>query len=158
MDGKEFQPAIVEATWKLRRLQEELCKGAAHQYVHTVSLLRKCAPDAIREFNAVFIANKTYFKHIGVESPGQLVRALAEIETNAFGGKMLVSGDEEKASIRYEYCAEWIAIEELSNMTWGERVNLAEHFVYAMHDLAHHFGFSAEVLLDGGVPTVTFSR
>ena len=158
MDGKKFQPAIVEATWNLQRLQEELCKGAAHQYVHTISLLRKSAPDAIREFNAVFIANKTYFKHIGVETPGQLVRALAEIETNAFGGKMLVSGDEERASIRYEYCAEWVAIEELSNITWDERVSLAEHFVHAMQELAEYFGFAAEVSFDGGVPTVTFSR
>jgi hypothetical protein len=158
VDEESSQPAAVEVTWDLQRLQEELCKGAAHQYVHTIAMLRRCSPDAIREFNAVFIANKTYFKHLGVATPGQLVRALAEIETNAFGGTMLVAGDDERASITYVYCAEWAAIEELSNMTWDERVSLAEHFVHAMQELAGYFGFSAEVSFDSGVPTATFSR
>ena len=158
VDDDSAQLNRVEVTWDLQRLQEELCRGAAHQYVHTIALLRKCSPEAIREFNAVFIANKTYFKHLGVETPGQLARALAEIETNAFGGKMLVRGNEESASVTYEYCAEWVAIEELSNMAWDERVSLAEHFVHAMEDLAACFGFTADVSFQSGVPTVTFSR
>lgn len=158
MEESSSKPETVACSWDLPRLQEELCKGAAHQYVATVALLRKHAPQAIREFNAIFIANKGYFKQLEVSTPLELVEALAEIEANAFGSRMLVAGDEMCASITYEYCAEWVAVEELSNINWDERTVVAEHFVYAMQDLGAEFGFVAHVTFEGGSPTVTFSR
>lgn len=157
MEESSSKPEPVAALWDLPRLQEELCKGAAHQYAATIALLKRHAPHAIPEFNAIFIANKGYFKQLEVATPMQLVKALAEIEANAFGSRMLVAGDEMCASITYEYCAEWVAVEELTNINWDERIVVAEHFVYAMQDLAAEFDFAAEVAFAGGIPTVTFS-
>lgn len=158
MDESSGKPKPVACSWDLPRLQEELCKGAAHQYVATIALLTKYAPQAIPEFNAIFIANKGYFKQVEVSTPLELVQALAQIEANAFGSRMLVGGNEMCASITYEYCAEWVAVEELININWDERAVVAEHFVYAMEDLAAEFGFFAHVTFEGGAPTVTFSQ
>ena len=158
MCAEEGEAMRVEDTWDLARLQEEMCRGAAHQYVATINLLKKHAPQAIRDFNIIFIANKTYFKQMIIDTPLDLATALAEAETNVFGGTFAISGSAERASVTYARCAEWVAIEELSNICFDAEVEMAGDFVCAMQELAQEFGFACEVAFSKEGSVVTFSR
>lgn len=144
--------------WDKERMQKEICAGSAYGYLSTVALLLQMCPQAIREFNKIFVANKYYFKDFEIKCPLDLIKRFAEVEVNMFGGDMLVEGDVDRASISFIRCAEWLAIERIGSLTEYHRNIMAEHFAYAMTDLAAEYGFGAEISFDNGIPKATFFR
>jgi len=148
----------VAASWDIARLQTEICKGTAFAYLATVDLLKRHAPDALEEYNKIFMANKGYFLNLGITTPLELATALAEIEENMFGSKMSVAGDGSCASVTFEYVAEWAAVEAVGQLSDEDRAIAARHFFLAMSELGRELGFATAVAFNGPVVTVSYSK
>src|SRR5262245_29693714 len=108
----------IKPTWKLTELQENLSRAWVNQYSAAMGVICKHAPQAIEEFEAAIRANKVqYFKSKNVKTPVELVKAMAEFETNAFGSKIEIWGDDKEATMHYNFCGIYNAMQKYGNMT-----------------------------------------
>lgn len=154
-----LQKTPVETKWSLPRIQEETAAAFARLYLSMMTTLQNASPETAREFEKNAVAQRAgYIKTRGVKTPIDLVSAIAEFEANVFGSKIKIVGDDNKASLEYETCACWEAMEKQGKVSEQHQKMMGEHFQTTNTMLAKEFGFKAEFKFDEPPYIVTFSK
>jgi len=142
---------------QIEKIRSENCIGSAYQYISTLNFLKQVAPWAIPQFNKIYIINKEYFEALGIRSPLELAKAIAQVEESLFGSKMSVSGNALSASVTYKRILEWEAVEERGNLQPLDNFAIARDFTDAMKDIGQDYGYTTTVALRASGLTVTFT-
>ncbi len=155
-----LQKTPVEAKWNLSRVQQETAGAFARQCYSTVTTLSKSNPEILKEFEAVVAAQRVaYFKTLGVKTPIDLVTVMGEFESNVFGSKIKIVGDDSKASLEYEACACLNAMEkQLGKVSEEHQKMMGQHFQTICTLMAKEFGFKAEFKFEEAPYVITFSK
>lgn len=111
----------------------------------TTKVLEKRSPEALTELRQALATMKVeYFKHQGVKTPVELVKAMAELETNMFGSKMKFWGDEKQASVEYEVCGCYNAMKDVLKLNETEQETMGKVWATMIEVMAKEFGFKGE--------------
>ena len=149
----------VKATWPITKVQEQAARIAASNLSAAFQILSKHGEESVNEFKAAVRKFKVaHLKEVGVKTPLELANAVAEIEANVFGSQITISGDEKAATLTYQTCAMWNAMQKLNNFTPAEQEKMGAGFQTCMQDLANEFGFKANVQMAGQTCSVTFNK
>lgn len=149
----------VEAKWNIQKVQEEAARVIASNCLAAQQVLSKYGEKALEEYKAAsreFRVN--HLKSLGVKTPIELARAMAEAEANIFGSKIDISGDEKSASLTYNQCAMWNAIKEIGKLTPEQEEKMGAGFQSCMQDLAKEMNLKADVKMGEDSCTVTFTK
>lgn len=149
----------VEAKWNVQKIQEEASRAFAIHNMITMELLAKQGEKAILEFQDKLHKHQLeHFKSLGVKTPIDLVKAKAEFETNVFGSKIEIEGDDQSARLIYKQCAMWNAMQKYGKMTHEQMEKAGHNFENCVSNFAKEWGFKGEINMDGDICTVTFSK
>lgn len=149
----------VEAKWNIKKVQEEAARVVASNCLAAQQVLSKYGEKALEEYKAVsrqFRVN--HIKSLGVKTPIEIAKAIAEAEANIFGSKIDISGDEKSASLTYNQCAMWNAIKEIGKLTPEQEEKMGAGFETCMQDLAKDLNLKANVQMGQDTCTVTFTK
>ncbi len=152
---------VIAPTWNVEKIQETVAKVQANQMLTVMEVLAKNGGDkAIEEFQTAIRLHKVeHYKAIGVKTPIELAKAIGEFETNVFGSKVEVWGDDKQASIQYNSCAMWNAIEKTGKLTPEHKEAMGAKMQNCMSLLAKEFGFKGETKFEGeNSCVVSFSK
>jgi len=109
-------------------------------------LAEKFGPEAVTELNHAMTTMKAdYYKAHGVKTPIELVKAMAEFETNVYGSKMVVFGDDQHATVEYEVCGCYNAIVNTLKLGQTEQEAMGKKWSASVEALAKQFNFKSEV-------------
>ncbi|MBI4533351.1 MAG: hypothetical protein HY711_05325, partial [Candidatus Melainabacteria bacterium] len=140
------QKMLVEPKWPVTKVQEESAKALARQFMAAFEVLSGYGAQATEAFDKKVLQGKTeHYRALGVKTPLDLIKAMAESESNIFGSTIEIWGDDSKASLTYKACGMWNAIQKLQKMTPEMEEKMGNHFETCIHNLAKEFGFKAEV-------------
>ena len=149
----------VEAKWDAQKRQEVTARIAAGQCLAVQNLLQKVSPELKEQFeNQAREFRVQAFKKVGVKTPFELAKAMAEVDANVYGSKVEISGDESRAQLKYESCAVGKAIEEVGKLTPEQMKKMFEGMETCASKTAKEFGFKAETKLDNDTAVITFSK
>ena len=149
----------VEAKWDIKQIQQAAARSAAVHNVAIMSILAKQGEGAIKEFqDTVHKFQLEHFKSIGVKTPMDLAKAKAEFETNVFGSKIEIEGDENNAKIIYNQCAMWEAMEKLGAMNAEQQEKAGKNYSMCVQNFAKEWGFKGQVDMTETSCSVTFSK
>ena len=137
----------IKTTWNLEKVQEEAVHAMVRNCGVTQNVLQQLGPDAQKKFQTAMVEMKfEHFKKLNVKTPIELIKAMAEFEVNVFGSKIVVWGDEKEASMEYEYCACFNAMQKnasaCSTTAGKNQEEMAKCFNESTNMLAKQFGFS----------------
>ena len=151
---------IVEPKWPIAKVQEASAKAVAREFLAAFSVLCKHGKEAVEGFQQAMHAQKLeYYKSLGIKTPIELVKAMAEYESNVFGSKIEIWGDEKQASLSYTQCGMWNAMKELGKMTPEMEEKMGTWFQTCVTNLGKDFGFTGEVNFEGETSAlVTFTK
>lgn len=154
-----IKPTPVDAKWDSKKVRETIAEIFAIRHMVTVNVLSKYGESAIKEFDKQVNAKKAeWYKTLGVKTPIDLVKAMAEFEANIFGSKITIEGDDNKASLTYDACAIWNAMQKHGKFTPNQQKEQGEMFEQCIKGLASEFGFKADLKFDEPCATVTFTK
>jgi hypothetical protein len=151
----------VEAKWDAQKRQEVTAHAVAGQILAIMNVLQKVAPEYKEQFeNQVRDFRVQAFKKIGVKTPLELAKAMAEFDANIYGSKVAISGDDNKAQITFEQCAVGKAVQELGKFTPEQMAKMFDGMEACMQRTTKEFGFNAQTLIekDKEIVVVTISR
>ena len=150
----------IKPTWNVQKIQEEAVGSMTRHMMTSFKVIEKLGPEAQKQFGQAMIEMKVeHFKKLGVKTPIDLVKAFAEFETNVFGSKINVWGDEKQASMEYEHCACWESMKKACPMDAKKEEEMGNCWAEQNNALAKAFGFSkAEVKFDGPHAVVTYTK
>lgn len=86
---------------------------------------------------------------------------MSEYETNLFGSKIVVWGDEKSASMQYEVCACYDAMKKELKLTPAQDEQMGGIFAKNIELIGKEFGFKGEVKFDAAkeaCAVVTFTK
>jgi hypothetical protein len=133
----------IQVTWNVQKIQEEAVSSMTRNMMTTMSVMQKLGPEAQKQLGHAMVESKIeHFKKLGVKTPLELVKAMAEFEVNVFGSKIIVWGDEKEASLEYEYCACYNAMQKACNMNGKGQEEMGQCWAESMQATATAFGFS----------------
>jgi hypothetical protein len=152
---------LVEPTWTIKQNQEAAAAIAANMCFSAKSVLEKHGDKALlAEYEKTVRAGKVqHYKTLGVKTPLELVKAMAETETNVFGSQIEISGDEKSASLNYVSCAMWNSMEKMmGKMSKEQEEKAGASMQNCVMETAKEFGFTGEVKLGEKTCTITFTK
>jgi hypothetical protein len=153
---------IVEANWNTVRIQEQASRFLGLQWMTTMQLLSKFGGEkAVEEFKTVMESHKVeYFKGLGVKTPYELVKHMAEFDANVYGSKVEIWGDEKSATLHYLSCGMFKALEQAGLIKEDQRAEMSKGMEHCMSSLASKFDFTTNVEMCSTEKTakVTFTR
>jgi hypothetical protein len=153
------QKTAVEAKWSIEKRQEETANAFARQFLTTMATLGKLGPEIHEEFSKNLINSKVeYYKQLGVKTPIDLVNAMAEFESNIFGSKIEIVGDEKKAELIYNQCACWNAMQKVGNLNPQQQERMGKQHEQSIQKIAEAFGFKGELKIEEPRAIITFSK
>jgi hypothetical protein len=159
MTTTTLNKTTIETTWTAQKIQEETARVLAMQWMTAYQLLSKAGEQYAQEFETTLRQNKVeQYKKLGVKTPIDLVKAMAEFEANLFGSKIEIFGDESKACLTYNQCGMWNAMQKMGKMTPEQEEKMGHHFQNCVSNLAKEFGFKGEVKFEEPCATVTFTK
>ena len=137
----------IQPTWTTEKIREEAVNGMTGTWGVTMKVISELGPEAQKKMQHAMIEHKVaVYKKLNVKSPIELVRAMAEFEVNVFGSKINVWGDEKQASMEYEYCACYNAMQKNTSGCCStdkkEQEAMAQCFSDKMQGIAKGFGWS----------------
>lgn len=152
---------LVEGTWTTEQKQEKTATLFAATNMNVMKVLEKHGHDAIKEFQTAMNNQKhEYLTKAGVKTPIALVKHLAEFETNLFGSKIEITGDEHTASMTYLHCGMWEAMQKTCNMTEEKACEMGKGWEACLNETATKLGMKAKLEMgaDKKMPTITFTK
>lgn len=160
MSTATLQKTAVTANWSTQKIQEEIARAFAVQCMTNMSTLSKYGEQAQKEHrDAVHKIEAEHLKSKGVKTPMDLVKAKAEFESNVFGSKIEISGDENRAQLTYNQCGMWEAMQKYGKITPEQREKMLPLFQTCMREFAGEFGFKGDMTVSSdGKSTLTFSK
>ncbi|MFA7337359.1 MAG: hypothetical protein WC028_11285 [Candidatus Obscuribacterales bacterium] len=156
------EKTIVEANWNTIRIQEQASRVLGLNWMTTMQLLQKFGGEkAVTEFKHAMEAHKVeYFKGLGVKTPYELVKAIAEFDVNVYGSKVEIWGNEKSATLHYLSCGMFKALEQAGLIKDENREEMSKGMEACMTSLASKFDFTTgvEMCSKEKTATVTFTR
>ncbi len=152
---------LVEATWTTKQIQEAAAAMAANMCFSAKSVLTKHGDQALlAEYeNTVRQGKIKHYKTLGVKTPMDLVKAMAETETNVFGSQIEISGDDHAATLNYIQCAMWNQMEKLmGKMTPEQEEKAGASFQNCVMETGKAFGLKTDVKMGEKACTITFTK
>jgi len=147
----------IEIKWPVNKVQEQAARVLAHQMLAAQTVLSKYGPEAFEQFDKQILTSKVeYYKSIGIKSPIDLVRAMGEFESNLFGSKVEIWGDDKQASLTYDSCGILNAMKPKLTPEMEEKIG--SYFERCVENLGREFGFKGEVKFEEPSATVTFIK
>ena len=149
----------VQQTWSIDKIQQEAVRVFSRNCMSTSALLEKIGGDALQQHQEQMLKNKVeFFKSVGVKTPLELIKAMAEFETNVFGSKIVFWGDEKSASMEYETCACFEQMQKDPNFKPENMEKMGKMFAEHTEKLGKEFGFKGEMKMVGEKAQITFSK
>jgi hypothetical protein len=149
----------VEAKWDTQKRNEVAAKAVAGNMLATFAVLQHVTPEQKEQFENTVRANRVQLlKHLGVKTPLELVKAMAEVDANLYGSQVVISGDDNKAEITYEQCAVWTAMKQIGKFTPEQEKQMGEGFEACGAKTIKEFGFTSQTKFDQDRVTITISR
>jgi hypothetical protein len=159
MTTATLSKTTIKPTWTVEKLQEQFARAYAQQMLAAMHVVGKHGEKAVEELQATMRANKIeHLKGLGVKTPIELVKALAEFETNVFGSVVEISGDEKAAHMTYTACGMWKAMEKYGKITAEQKEKMSGGMQNCMSLTAKEFGLNAEVVMDKEICTINFTK
>jgi len=152
---------LVEATWTTKQIQEAAAAMAANMCFSAKSVLMKHGDMALlNEYeNTVRQGKIEHYKALGVKTPIELVKAMAETETNVFGSQIEIVGDDKTATLNYISCAMWNQMEKMmGKMTPEQQEKAGASFQNCVSETAKAFDLKADVKMGDKTCTITFTK
>jgi len=155
---------LTKQSWDLQKVQEVATKMAAMQIVSHLGFIESHHDkkshhgkeiEAMDKLSAERKAEE--MKRCGVLTPLDLVRHIAEFETNMHGSITSVEGDETAATLFNEKPNVWLEAKKLGDMDEDQEEEMHHLYKKWMKNLAKEFGFKVEVELDSDKSKITFS-
>jgi hypothetical protein len=152
----------LKQSWDLNKVQESATMMVAMQIASHLDFLEsnheKSHGKEIEEMDKIAAHRKAQMmKKCGVTNPLELVRHLAEFETNMFGAEVSIEGDDSRATLSNEKPTVWLEAKKLANMNKEQEEKMHHHYKKWMHDLANAFGYKVQVQLTSDSSRITFS-
>jgi hypothetical protein len=148
----------VTPNWKTAKVQEEVLKATSALYTSLEKLLLKVTPEIATEANKILLVNKIYFANLVINTPTELVKAIAEYAVNVLGIDVSVIETNNKASIIFEAGNPVNKLIALSILPANQTQALIETFKNGIADLGAQFGFKTEIQAAQPAFVVTFSK
>jgi hypothetical protein len=149
----------VHPTWTPERIREHTARIMATQYCATMSILSKYGEPAITEFdNATRSRKVEYYRSQGVKTPMDLIRTMAETEANIFGSNIEIWGEDNNASMTYNMCGMYNAMQKYCGLTKEQEEKMGTHFGNYIERLGREFGFTGSVTWEQPGGTITFKK
>lgn len=149
----------VDTKWETKKTQEENARIVAAIYLSAFETLSKYGEKAHEEFEASIRKFKIdNYKAHGVKTPLDLVRAIAETEFNVFGSQIEISGDEKKATLKYNSCGMWEATQKLHKFTAEQEEKMGKTCQASYTKIAEAFGLKFESDMSNDSYQMTFSK
>jgi hypothetical protein len=150
---------VVEPKWTTVQIQENIARVYGVQFITAMNIISKFGPEAVEEFQTEMRKHKIeHFKSLGVKTPAELVKAMAEFEVNVFGSKVEIWGDEKQAFLKYNSCAMWNAVQKYGKLTPKQEEEMGSKFEKCTQNLAKELGFKAESKFEGETCVLSFSK
>jgi len=135
----------VTTKWETKRTQETNAHIISSLFVSAYQTLSKYGDKAHQEFDSLVREHKiNHYKSLGVKTPYDLVKAIAESEHNCFGSEVEISGDDKKASLKFLNCAVWNAMQKLHKPTPDQEAKMGEQCSANWTKIADAFGLKYE--------------
>ncbi len=145
---------LVNASWTKERVQQETAETFAQHMATTMNVLCKLGHEVVEQHSkASTEAKVAHYKKLGVKTPIELVTAMAEYETNVMGSKIKVWGDDKQASMEYEVCACYNAMNKIGAINEKNSAEMGKGWETCMNATAKAFGFSKAEIKFGATPT-----
>ena len=149
----------VDKKWEAKKIQETSTSMFAHVFVAVEHVLSKVDSKVREEYETMIRQHKiNHFKTLGVKTPIDLVRAIAETEHNLFGSEIEISGDEHKATLKYNSCGMWNQMQKVAKFTPEQEKAMGEHCTESWTKIAKEFGFKFEPKMTDNSYEMTFSK
>jgi hypothetical protein len=149
----------VETKWDTKKTQEVTSNAFAAIFIAANEVLAKAGDKAHEEFTTILRQHKiSHYKQLGVKTPLDLVRIIAETEHNMFGSEVEISGDDNKATLKYVSCGMWNATQKLGKFTPEQEKLMGEKCSDNWTKIASEFGFKYEPKMEKDSYEMTFSK
>ncbi|MBS1994286.1 MAG: hypothetical protein JSS86_10915 [Cyanobacteria bacterium SZAS LIN-2] len=160
MTTSTLEKTTIKPVWTVAQIQENVARAFAQNMLAAMHVVGKHGGEkAVEELQSTMRANKIeHLKGLGVKTPIELVKALAEFEANVFGSIVEVWGDEKSAHMTYQACGMWNAIQKYGKMTPEQMEKMGAGFQNCMSLTAKEFGLNAEVKMDKEICTINFTK
>jgi hypothetical protein len=135
----------IQTTWNVTRIQEEAVNAMTRQQGVTMHMLQELGTEWQTKFRTAMVkAQVEHLRKLGVKTPFDLVKAMAEFEVNVLGSKITVWGDDKQASMEYEYCACYNAMQKngLCSGDAKQQESMMNCFNEKLNAIAKEFGMS----------------
>ena len=159
MTTTAIKKTVVEATWTIHQVQTEAARTIGTQFATIMSILPQYGEKAVEDFrNAMQVKKLEHLKTLGVKTPFDLVKATAEFETNVFGSKIEIWGDEKEAGMTYLTCGMWEAMSKACTMTKEQEEKMGQNWGTCVSTMAAKLGFKANLEFGEKTATVTYTK
>ena len=150
----------IEPDWKTDEVQATAAIVHARTILTAMKHVAKLGGDkAVEDFQAELRSFRVAsLKKVGIKTPTDLVKALAEFEANLFGSKIEIWGNETKACMAYNQCALWNAMKTVAQFSEKQEQEMGSNFAHCMQMLAKEFGFNSETKYEGETCVVSFAK
>jgi len=159
MTTATLNKTVVEPKWNTTQIQEQVTRIYSTQMMTAQQVLAKYGEQAMEEFSNAMRANKiNYYRSLNVTTPIELVKAMSEFETNVFGSKIEIWGDDKSATLKYIQCGMWNALKTHGKLNAQQEEQMGAKFEQCMSAMTHELGFKMETKFEGESCTMTFSK
>ena len=149
----------VDTKWETKLVQEKTAHMMAVLNLAAYEVLSKVSPEAVTEFQTIVRKHKVEaYKAMGVKTPLQLVKAMAETDHNVFGSVVEISGDDHKAEIKFDSCAVTKAMEQIAKFTPEQKEMMGQKAANCASLTAKELGMTGTAVVANNVCTMTFTK
>jgi hypothetical protein len=149
----------VQTKWDAKKIQDATAHMFASMFVASFETISKVSPKALEEWQTIMRNHKIeHYKKIGVKTPMELAKAIAETDHNLFGSELEISGDDNKATIKYNKCAMWEATQKIAKFNEAQQKQMGESCQGSWAIIAKEFGFKVEPKMTEDTYEMTFSK
>jgi hypothetical protein len=150
----------IKADWQATKLQSEVLKSVATLYDTLETILSSAVENekVIAEVNKTILINKNYYSSLAIETPTDLVKAIAEYTTNVLGIKVSTVTTPAKATIVFEGGSVVSKLATINKLQEEAAEKLVVAYKNGLADLGAVYGFVTEVTTSKPDFIVTFSK
>lgn len=159
MTTTAIKKTVVEATWPVTQVQSEAARVIGTQFATIMAILPQYGEKAVEDFrNAMQEKKIEHIKSLGVKTPFELVKATAEFETNVFGSKIEIWGDDTTAGMTYLTCGMWEAMSKTCAFTKEQEEKMGQNWGACVSSMATKLGYKATLEFGEKTATVTYTK
>lgn len=151
----------VNTKWDSKKTAEVTSNIVAATWLAAWEVISKLDEKAQQHFHDALRQQKlNHYKTMNIKTPLDLVRAVAETEHNVYGSEIEISGDEKKATLKYNSCGMWEASKKISGgkFTPEQEQKMGEQCQSSWNKIAKEFGFTFEPKMEKDSYEMTFSK